>query len=157
MLFKSILLLAILLSGLVMGVLWGTWVSLSRSIESFSAELFLGIGKQMIKNLAAPMRVLMISMVACNIGVCYWLFHLGHTSSGQFALLGAGLSAGVLIITVALNVPLDLQIKKWDLQNLPADWQLVRKKWERFHAIRTTVSVAGFVAMVAAAVVLAKL
>ena len=49
----------ILLFALVMGVFWGTWFSLSRSIGSIRAETFLEIGHTMIDNLGRPMSILM--------------------------------------------------------------------------------------------------
>jgi hypothetical protein len=45
----------ILLYALVMGVFWGTWFSLSRSISSIAPDVFLDIGHTMIGNLARPM------------------------------------------------------------------------------------------------------
>ena len=52
-------LINILLYALVMGVFWGTWFSLSRSIASIKPEVFLDIGHTMIANLAWPIRLLM--------------------------------------------------------------------------------------------------
>ena len=49
----------ILLYALVMGVFWGTWFSLSRSISSIAPDVFLDIGHTMIANLARPMSLLM--------------------------------------------------------------------------------------------------
>ena len=49
----------IFLAALVTGVFWGPWLGLSRSIESFSPEVFLAIGQRMIGNLAPVMPILM--------------------------------------------------------------------------------------------------
>ena len=49
----------IILFALVMGVFWGTWFALSRSITAFSSQTFLDIGQTAIRNLAVPMRILM--------------------------------------------------------------------------------------------------
>ena len=49
----------VVLFALVMGVFWGTWFSLSRSIASITPESFLEIGHLMIANLGRPMSVLM--------------------------------------------------------------------------------------------------
>ncbi len=51
--------LSIMLFTLVVGVFWGTWFSLSRSIASITPETFLEVGKAIIRNLATPMRALM--------------------------------------------------------------------------------------------------
>ncbi|HET7178712.1 MAG TPA: hypothetical protein VFI14_03270, partial [Chryseosolibacter sp.] len=44
---------------LVTGVFWGTWFTLTRSLESFSSDEFTHIGKVIIANVAWPMRILM--------------------------------------------------------------------------------------------------
>src|SRR4030095_13151172 len=49
----------IVLFALVMGVFWGTWFVLSRSIVTFRAQTFLDIGQRAIRNLAIPMRIMM--------------------------------------------------------------------------------------------------
>jgi hypothetical protein len=48
--------ISILLSALVTGVFWGTWLGLSRSIASFTPETFLTIGHAMIGNAAVVDR-----------------------------------------------------------------------------------------------------
>jgi hypothetical protein len=50
---------AIFLLALVAGVFWGTWFTLTRSIDTFSAAEFIHIGKTIIANVAWPMRILM--------------------------------------------------------------------------------------------------
>ncbi|HMF01155.1 MAG TPA: DUF1772 domain-containing protein, partial [Terriglobia bacterium] len=47
------------LFSLVMGVFWGTWFTLSRSIVAFRPQSFLDIGQTAIRNLAFPMSILM--------------------------------------------------------------------------------------------------
>jgi len=48
---------------LVTGIFWGTWFSLNRSIQVFSAEEFIHIGKTIIANLAVPMQFIMPSCI----------------------------------------------------------------------------------------------
>ena len=47
----------------VAGVMWGTWLSLARTMTDYDAATFLTDGKHMIDNLAVIMSVLMISAV----------------------------------------------------------------------------------------------
>jgi len=150
MLVKTVAFVAITLAALVVGVLWGTWLSLSRSIETFSAELFLQIGQKMIKNLAVPMRVLMLSMVIANALLCYLLFHDGNQAAGFVAVGGLVLLASVVVVTVSLNVPIDLQIRQWTQDALPSNWQAIRRRWERFHQLRTVLAIGGFCLVVVA-------
>src|SRR3954451_22358052 len=56
---KSIQLITGLLLVLVTGVFWGTWFSLSRTMFELSPEIFITIGKEIIRNVAAPMSIIM--------------------------------------------------------------------------------------------------
>jgi hypothetical protein len=49
----------IMLFALVMGVFWGTWFSLSRTMAELPPGTFLDVGHAMIRNLGGPMSVLM--------------------------------------------------------------------------------------------------
>ena len=49
----------IVLFALVMGVFWGTWFSLSRTMSQLSPDTFLAVGHQMINNLGGPMAILL--------------------------------------------------------------------------------------------------
>ena len=44
---------------LVTGTFWGTWFTLTRSLEQFSAAEFIHIGKTIIANVAIPMSIIM--------------------------------------------------------------------------------------------------
>ena len=49
----------IVLFALVMGVFWGTWFSLSRTMQQLSADTFATVGHEMIENLGVPMAMLL--------------------------------------------------------------------------------------------------
>ena len=60
---KLIPFIALFLLLLVTGVFWGTWFTLTRSIEDFSAAEFIHIGKVIIGNVALPMSIIMPSCI----------------------------------------------------------------------------------------------
>ena len=59
---------------LVAGVMWGTWLSLARTMTDYDAATFLADGQHMISNLATVMAVLMISAVLVGVVVVVLLF-----------------------------------------------------------------------------------
>jgi uncharacterized membrane protein len=139
----------IILFALVMGVFWGTWFALSRSIVMFRPQTFLDIGQTAIRNLAVPMRILMpLTLVSALI-----LLAILPKRSTAFALAVAGflLMVCALIVTLAVEVPIDNQIKVWTIATLPADWQALRERWEFYHALRTFVSIAALAAVTGSA------
>ena len=61
------------------------------------------------------------------------------------------LMIGVLVVTLAIEVPIDNQIKTWTTATLPADWQEIRARWSAFHTVRTFLSLGAVAAAVGGA------
>src|ERR1700704_3445894 len=93
--------ISILLFALVMGVFWGTWFSLSRTMETVSPPTFLEIGKQFIANLAWPMRILMPLALLSTAPVLYFLHR--SSSAFYFTLIALALMIVALIITLTIE------------------------------------------------------
>jgi hypothetical protein len=132
------------LFALVVGVFWGTWFSLSRSMRSITASTFLEVGHTMIANLGGPMAILMPATLL-SAGPVLFVLHRRHRRAAfVLALVGAALLVVALVITLGVNVPIDNAIARWTVDTLPPDWRAIRDRWEAYHAARTLVSVAGF-------------
>jgi len=129
---------------LVTGVFWGTWFSLSRTMYELPPEIFITIGKQIIKNLAVPMSIIMPASIA---GLLILLIRSWKLKSVYFYCIAATLILFVtaLIITVAIEVPIDNQIKTWTAATIPFSWHNIRNQWEHYHTIRTFLSLAGII------------
>jgi uncharacterized membrane protein len=141
---KSIQLITGLLLILVTGLFWGTWFSLSRTMYELSPEIFIAIGKQIIKNVALPMSIIMPASI---IGLLTLFIRSWKTKSIYFYCIFITLLLFIiaLIITVAVEVPMDNQIKTWSAATRPFNWQYIRNRWEHYHTIRTFVSLSGMV------------
>jgi uncharacterized membrane protein len=146
----------IMLYVLVAGVMWGTWLSLARTMTDYDAAIFLADGKHMISNLATPMQVLMISALVAGLVVVVLLFRARSAVAAWLALAGLVLMIAVLVITLVVEVPIDNLINTWTEQTLPADWQEIRAKWAAFHSVRTFVSLGAVAAAVAAALLMSR-
>jgi len=140
----------VFLFALVLGVFWGTWFSLSRSISAITAPTFLEIGHTMIGNLGGPMAVLMPATLVSAVPVLIALHRLHRRTSFSLTLVGVGLLAFALVITLSVNVPIDNDIARWSVDTLPSDWTSIRNRWEAYHAARTFVTLAGFGSALAA-------
>jgi uncharacterized membrane protein len=143
----------IVLFALAMGVFWGTWLSLSRTMNQLSAGTFLTVGHEMIQNLGVPMTII-LPLALLSALVTAALLRRGRRPVAFWWLLaGFLLMAAALVITLAVEVPIDSQIQDWTVQTLPGDWRPIQSRWELFHAIRTFGSVAAVVAVTISAVV----
>jgi hypothetical protein len=131
---KAAQFLSIMLYVLVAGVMWGTWLSLGRTMTRYDATTFLTDGKHMIDNLATVMAVLMISAIVVGLVVVCLL-----------------LMVAVVAVTLSVEVPIDNKIKTWTPTTLPSDWKDMRARWADFHTLRTFLSLAAVAAAVGAA------
>jgi len=140
---------ALFLLALVTGVFWGTWFTLTRSIETFSATEFIHIGQTIIGNVAWPMRIL---MPACILFMIMSALLVAEKNSAGFYLSVTAclLTVVALLITLLVEVPIDNQIRTWTAETVPADWTTLRARWETFHAARTFVSLGSLGSLILA-------
>ena len=151
MLVKIMQFLNIMLYVLVAGVMWGTWLALARTMTQYDGTTFLIDGQHMISNLATVMAVLMISAVVVGLLLVPLLFRRRLFAAGWLALVGLLLMLAVTAVTLAIEVPIDNQIRTWSLDTLPRDWADIRARWATFHALRTFLSLGAVAAAVGAA------
>jgi uncharacterized membrane protein len=130
----------LILAALVMGVFWGTWFTLTRSIPDFSAAEFIHIGKTIIANVAVPMSILM-PLTLLMMLAAIWQSRRVNRSSFYLYIFSFLLMVTTLIITVAIELPIDNQIKNWTETTVPANWESLRHTWDSFHTIRTFTSI----------------
>ena len=146
----------IVLFALVMGVFWGTWFSLSRTMHQLSAETFLAVGHQMIHNLGLPMAILLpLALLSALVSLAL-LWPAGRTAAWWWMAAGLLLMVAALVITLAVEVPIDQQIQDWTVAALPGDWRSIQARWELFHTIRTFSSIAAVVAATISATIAAN-
>src|SRR4030095_11472179 len=90
--------LNIMLYVLVAGVLWGTWLSLGRTMSRYGATTFLADGQHMISNLGAILAVLRVSRAVVGRVVVVLLSRRRSTVAAWLAL------AGLLLISAVITV-----------------------------------------------------
>jgi uncharacterized membrane protein len=141
---KPIYLVSFFLLMLVTGVFWGTWFTLTRSIESFSPNEFIHIGKVIIANVAIPMRFLMPGCILFLI-LSLWVYQKKSTPIFYLGVLSLIFIIAVLLITILVLVPIDNDIKGWTAETVPQAFAEIRQSWKTYHAVRTFLSLASFV------------
>jgi uncharacterized membrane protein len=146
---KIIQFLTLILLVLVTGLFWGTWFSLTRSIETFSAAEFIHIGITIIHNVANPMKAIMPSCILL-MAVSLWLYPLKKSTNFYLMVSSFLLLIITLLITVGIEVPIDNQIKTWTAETVPSDWLAIRERWNQFHTLRTFTSLTSFALYLAA-------
>ena len=89
---------------LITGVFWGTWFTLTRSIEMFSPDEFTHIGKVIIANVALAIRIIMPSGIVLTIW-SLWLCIQKQSTGYYTGVLSLVLLIATLLITVLILVP----------------------------------------------------
>jgi uncharacterized membrane protein len=146
----------VVLFALVMGVFWGTWFSLSRTMDRLAPETFVAVGHEMIRNLGVPMAILLPLALLCALVTLALLWRGGRTAALSWLLAGFLVMVAALVITLAVEVPIDNQIETWTAAALPGDWRSIQARWELFHTIRTFLSIAAVVAVTISAALVAR-
>jgi uncharacterized membrane protein len=149
---KIVQLVTMSLFMLVAGVFWGTWFSLSRSIDTITPQTFLEVGHTMIGNLGGPMSVLIPATIVSGLVLVVLLYRRHDNPAFALAAAALGLLVVSTVITLTVNVPIDGQIAGWTEGSLPGDWERVRNRWEFFHGLRTALALTGAACLFASAV-----
>ncbi|HEX2845989.1 MAG TPA: DUF1772 domain-containing protein [Chitinophagaceae bacterium] len=141
---KTIQIITGLLLVLVAGVFWGTWFSLSRTMDRLPPEIFIIIGKEIMQNVAVVMSIIMPASI---VGLITLMVGSWKVRSVYFycIIVSLILSAIALLITVGIEVPIDNQIKTWSKQTMPSNWQNIRGRWQWYHTIRTFSSLSAVI------------
>jgi uncharacterized membrane protein len=144
-------LISIVLSALTAGMFHGPWIALSRSMKTFSPEVFLEIVDRMNRNMAPVMTVLMPGTMLSIIPVMLlsyrqrpMVFYLSSVALLLFLV--------ALLVTVVVEVPIVQQIVTWTPSTLPGNWQQLRDRSMRFHVLRVIAGMASLVFLVVAAI-----
>jgi uncharacterized membrane protein len=148
---KTWQLISIILSAFVAGMFHGPWVALSRSMKTFTPDVFLAIVDRMNRNMAPVMTVLMPATLLSIIPVLLLSY---HQQPRVFYLNATALALFIiaLAVTVLIEVPIVQEIVTWKVSTLPGNWHKLRDRWTRFHIIRVFAGLASLVLLVIAAI-----
>jgi uncharacterized membrane protein len=110
----------------------------------------------MIQNLGVPMAILLPLALLSALVTLALLRQGRQTVAFWWVLAGFLLMAVALVITLAVEVPIDNQIQDWTAATLPGDWRSIQSRWELWHTIRTFSSIAAVIAVTISTAVTAR-
>ncbi len=126
---KILQLVSVMLFALVTGVFWGTWFSLSRSMDTITAATFLEVGQIMIANLGRPMSLLLPAAILSAVPIMYLLYRRNESAAFVLATGAVSLMLAAMMVTLLVNVPLDARF--------------VECRWPRCHPTGARAGTAG--------------
>ena len=138
---KIVQFVALLLTALSMGVHFGTWLTEGPLRRTQSGALFIEVHQGRDRVVARVMPILgSAALIFLALGV-----FLVRAVPAAFALSLAALvlCIGDMLVTVLVNVPINGKVQSWQPDAPPAEWTLLRDRWEKFHSIRALLVVLG--------------
>ena len=139
---------AILLQVLVVGAFWGSWIGLSRFMDTLTPATFVEVGHVMMDGYGPTMSVLMpVTLLATLVAGALTYQH--NRLAGLPVLVGFACAAVATATTLIVNVPIDEMMAGWTASTLPADWSQIRDRWATYHTVRTFVTLGGLAATLA--------
>jgi uncharacterized membrane protein len=109
---KTLELISIILSALVGGMFWEPWLALSRSISTFTPDVFLAIVRRMSANVASVMTPLLPAALLSMVPVLSISYN-DRPETFYLTLTGFALFIAALLVTLLVEVPIVKQIETW--------------------------------------------
>ena len=132
--------LAVLLVGLIAGLLVGTAIE-QKTLEVLDADAWLtarhstdAVFSRVLPWWWNGSLLLLFFAAYLHAGTGRWLF----LASGLLLLAG-------IVVTLAIEVPINQQVVTWQPGAMPPNWATLRDRWWRFHAVRSGMGVGAFV------------
>lgn len=142
--------IAIVCTGLAAGVFLGHRMGVSLAMPELGPTSFVQLQQIIHVHFARMMPILMIG--AAGAALIWAILLRGHWRAIEFWLVsGASLAMTcVLVLTLAINVPINGQLMTWNIATPPANLMELWRPWEKVHSIRTVLTIAAFVSEVVA-------
>ena len=142
---------SLMLVGLVAGILLATQLGQVRVQKRLSARDFTLVKHEFEVALG---RVMPVLVIAAGVSIVPLILLLPPRGPVPFtaALLALLLWAGVIIVTLVFNAPVNALAARWDPENPPDNWEELRDRWHLGQTIRTPLAVAAFAGVALACV-----
>jgi len=97
-----------------------------------------------MRNISLLCLALMGACIAVYPDESLWNF---YAIAASFLLI-----IGSLVITTAIEVPINNKVITWTAENTPADWEQLRNRWQYYNVVRTVLALLSFVLFAAGAI-----
>ena len=139
---------SLVLAGMLAGNEFGTWAAVHPSLGKLGPAERIRAEQQITRRYAAIMPAWMGStVISCLLAL---LFSRG-TAGFRSALFGTVCFVGMLASTRIGNVPINDRVLEMDPERDQEEFARLRERWDRLHALRVALNVAGLGFLVAGA------
>ncbi len=140
---------SLLFTGLFAGFLLGILV-LELSLRGFDGSVY--AQTQQVTLVAIPVLATVLLFPAIISTAVVTVLSIRHRGRLLWlTLVALGLLLVALVVTLAVNVPINLAEGGWSVLSPPADWAGTRDRWQIGHAVRTAAAILAFGALASVA------
>lgn len=133
----------LLLAALLAGNEFGTWAAVHRALWTMPVPEHIRAEQALTRGFSSIMPFWMLSVLASCLSVLALIRDRG-SSSFRFTLAGTLCFVAMLISTLRGNVPINNRTLELSPEETPPEeWRRLRERWERLHALRVLLNVAG--------------
>ena len=125
--------------GLMAGILLGVALT-QQTAQRLSAECWTARQNCSDRLFRKIMPTTFILILLASLSAIVVLHHAAKLWMGMSLFA----SVLVIVITMALEVPLNNKFARWEPKKVPDDWELLRDAWLRNHWLRTYFGIAAF-------------
>jgi Domain of unknown function (DUF1772) len=135
---------AVLSTGLVAGIFLGDRMGASFARPALSPSSFVTF--QQIQHVHFVKMMPILIGIALLSSAAWLVLIRSRIGSVEFVFLalGALASVSVIVVTRAVNVPINNQLMTWIASSPPPDVREIWARWEQVHTVRTFLAVLGF-------------
>jgi len=128
---------------LVCGVFWGLYFALSRSYHLFTPGELAKIARTIVANLEVPMRnISLFCLALMGLSIA---FYPDKNSWGFYGMIASLLLIiGSLVVTTAIEIPINNQVVTWTNETVPENWQQLRGRWQYYNVVRVVLALLSF-------------
>lgn len=144
--------MALLTTGLLAGVHLAGGVGLNPALRSLDGPTYLAVKIALDREFPRLARPLMLISIAAGAAVVIAGVLAGRPTVTAAAAVATVALVGTLVAILRGDLPINVQMASWPADGMPADWQRVRARWERFFAVRVVTTSVAVVALAVALV-----
>lgn len=135
---------ALVATGIFAGILFGDWAGASRVRPTLPPSCFILFQQGLHTHFVRLMPVLLILSFLANV-LAAWLTRGSNQLGAACFGIGALAILAIIVMTRAVNVPINDTLMTWNAASPPPDLWQVWPRWERIHTIRTVLAVLTFI------------
>lgn len=125
----------IILVALLAGTSFGIWIGFNP--VNYSAATYLEQQQHLILSLNTLMVLLVI--VATAVTIASAILQRQNKTICITLIFASLFLASCIFISRFGNLPIQMEMLKWNVNSMPGNWAILRDKWWNFHVMRTVV------------------